>query len=162
MAKLQRVSQRLMVLAGSRGFDWAVAVGLGVMTWVAFHRFGNRFDAAPLRSAFLGLAGLCGTFAGFLSASLLFSAGVDNRVMKRVRRAHGSELNNTLLSGTYALYVCAVAALGASLAPATLGGLGVCASVLSLATLKLTRVGAVLRGVLATVNDSASDADSLT
>jgi hypothetical protein len=153
-----RWKSALLALANRRGVDWIVAL---VVALVGAHVLVSTLrcvDQVSLRSAEVGLAGICGTIAGFLAASLVFSAGVDNRVMKRVRRKFGSDLSATLLGGTATLFVSALACLGASLAPSSGVSVAVVLGVLALVALKLARVMVLLSGVLATVNDSASDA----
>lgn len=148
----------ILRIANRRGFDWVVAAVPAVLgAWLLGGVF-RCIDQVALRGAETGLASICGTIAGFLTASLLFSAGVDNRSMKKVRVRFGAELNATLLGGTATLFASALACLGASVAPSSLVSRGVVLAVLALVVAKLARVMILLAGVLASVNDAASDA----
>lgn len=156
--KISRWKFALLALVNRRAVDWVIAIVVGLVGTQALGSTLRCIEEVNLRSAEVGLAGICGTIAGFLIASLLFSAGVENRVMKKVRKKFGAELNATLLGGTATLFVSALACLGASLAPSSSASLTIVLGAVVLVALKLTRVMVLLSGVLATVNDSASDA----
>ncbi|NLU61373.1 hypothetical protein HCA61_03745 [Rhodococcus sp. HNM0563] len=135
--------------------DWLASATLTAATAWALVRAGAVPDGSNVAGAMFAGATVFGTMAGFLSAALLFTAGIDNPTMKTVRRKHGSELNDTLLGATFVLLL---AALGSAVCGVYADGWGSRVFVLFLTILaiaKLTRAGIVTRGVLATVVQAA-------
>lgn len=136
--------------------DWIVATVFGVLAALALRKWQIVPCGAPLSTAMFATAGVMGTMSGFLSASLLFTAGIDNRVMKSIRRRHGARLNNTLLGATFALLTSALGAVICGVLSDGWGARAVMFALVLLSVVKLARVGLVLRGVLSSVVDEST------
>lgn len=135
--------------------DWVAAAGLSSAAAWGLVRAGAVPDGINMPGAMFAGATVFGTMAGFLSAALLFTAGIDNPTMKAVRKKHGPALNDTLLGATFVLLL---AALGSVICGVYADGWAARVCVLFLAILsmtKLMRAGVVTRGVLATVVQAA-------
>ncbi|AHD23630.1 hypothetical protein Y013_04820 [Rhodococcus pyridinivorans SB3094] len=96
-----------------------------------------------------------GTMAGFLSAALLFTAGIDNPTMKTVRKKYGSELNDTLLGATFVLLLTALGSVICGMYADGWGARAFALFITLLGAVKLVRAGVVIRGALATVVQAA-------
>lgn len=150
--------KKLGKLIDSPLIDWPLATLLGVGFYFAWSRWIPLGGTEPIPESLFAVSTVLGTMAGFLSAGLLFVAGVDNSTMRRIRVEHGERLNKSLLGGTVALLISAL-----GMAACGLLSDGWCARIFALGLIylsivKLARVGVILHGVLATVNAAATDA----
>lgn len=136
--------------------DWLIAlVCTAGSTWLLL-RFAHIPGDASVADAMSAAAGVFGTMSGFLSAALLFTAGIENATMRAIHAEFGKQLNDSLLGATFVLLI---AAAGSVVCAMYANGLVARVAVLYLAvlaSLKLLRAGIVIRGALASVVAAAS------
>ena len=145
------LSEQALRKLALRSVDWLVAIVAGVASAVALRRWGLPIDGAVLPAAMFAAAGVFGTMSGFLSASMIFTATIDNPGIRELRRKHGAELNDTLLGATAALLVTALAVVVCGIAADGWGARAVAVGLTTLSIAKLLRAGFVVRGTLASV-----------